>query len=112
MSDQYLVTYATDGVVGNNTSWRTPNVTTPHWAEIAFPVPVALGSAQVCSGINDGSVLTSFKVQYLSGASWLDVPGSSVAGNSTTERNVLVSSPVTSDRFRLYSDENGSHAPR
>jgi len=25
---------------------------------------------------------------------------------------VLVSSPATSDRFRLYSDENGSHAPR
>jgi hypothetical protein len=101
-----------DGVVGNNNSWRTANVTTPHWAEIAFPVPVALGSAQVYSGINDGSVLSSFKVQYLSGASWLYVPGSSVAGNSTTERNVLVSSPATSDRFRLYPDENGSHAPR
>ncbi len=105
---QYQADFATDGVVGNGNSWRTLNVTTPHWAEVAFPVPITIGSAHVYSGIDDGSVLGSFKVQYKSGASWIDAPGSARAGNTSPEVNVLFSNAVSSDHFRLYSDQDGN----
>ncbi len=105
---QYQATFATDGVVGNGNSWRSLNVTTAHWVEVSFPFLVTIRSAHVYSGINDGSVLGSFKVQYLSGTNWLDAPGSARAGNTSPEVSVLFSSAVTSDRFRLYTDDNGN----
>lgn len=104
---QYLPDFVNDGLV-NNHSWRTANVTTPHWAEIDFPVPVTIGSAHVYSGVDDGPVLVNFKIQYKSGASWLDVPGSARNGNTSSETNVIFSSPVISDSFRLYSDDNNT----
>ena len=104
---QYLAGYATDGAAGN-LSWRSANVTTAHWAEVAFPVPVTIRSAHIFCGIDDGSVPGSFKVQYFSGASWVDAPGSSRTGNTSPEVNVIFTSAVTSDRFRLYSDNDGT----
>lgn len=108
VNGQYLADSATDGVVGNANSWRTLNVTTPHWAEVVLPMPAMVRSAHVYSGIDDASVPASFRVQYFSGAGWLDAPGSSVTGNTSTEVNVIFSSTVTSDRFRLYSDVDGN----
>lgn len=108
VNGQYLAEAATDGVVGNANSWRTLNVTTAHWAEVALPVLASVVSAHVYSGIDDGSALASFKVQYFSGSGWVDAPGSSVTGNTSTEVNVIFSSTVTSDRFRLYSDVDGN----
>jgi hypothetical protein len=104
---QYLPDFVNDGLVNNN-NWRTANVTTPHWAEVDFPVAVTIRSAHVFSGVDDGSVLANFKVQYKSGASWLDVPGSTRSGNTSSETNVIFSSAVTSDSFRLYSDDNNT----
>jgi hypothetical protein len=105
---QYLAGFATDGVVGNSNSWRSDNVTTAHWAEVAFPVPVTVRSAHLYSGIDDGLVIPSFRVQYDSGTSWLDAPGSSISGNTSPEVNVIFTSSVTSNRFRLYSDVDGN----
>lgn len=105
--DVYLPDFANDGVV-NNQGWRTLNVSTPHWAEVDFPMPVTIASAQVYHGTDDGALLASFKFQYRSGASWLDVPGSARSGITLPEVNVVFSSAVTADAFRLYSDENGT----
>ncbi len=105
---QYLPDFANDGLV-NNHSWRTLNVNTPHWVEVDFPLPVTIASAHVYNGIDDGSLLSSFKLQYKSGASWLDAPGSARSGNTLSAVNVLFSNAVTSDAFRLYSDDNGTH---
>ena len=109
---QYTAAYATDGVVGNDNSWRTASVNSAHWVEVAFPISITAGSAQIYSGTNDGPALAGFKVQYFTNGNWSDVPGSSVAANTSIERNVLFSSPVTAARFRLYSDENGSQRVR
>ena len=103
---QYLPDFLTDGLVNNN-SWRTLT-TTPHWAEMDFPVPVTVASAHVYSGMDDGSVLASFKFQYKSGVNWIDVPGSSRSGNTASEVNVVFSSAVTSDAYRLYSTSSGN----
>ncbi len=107
VSSQLYAAGATDGVVGNTNRWTTTNVNTAHWAEVTFPVPVTIRSAHVYTGTDDGSVPGSFKVQYLSGASWVDAPGSALTGNTPSQVNVIVTSSVTSDSFRLYSDVDG-----
>jgi hypothetical protein len=37
----------------------------------------------------------------------VDVPGSSVTGNTATELSVVFSSATTSDQFRLYTNQDG-----
>jgi hypothetical protein len=105
----YIADYAADGVAGNENSWRSANVTGPHSAEVSLPVTITVRSAHVYLGIDDGSAPASFKVQYFSGGSWVDAPGSSVTGNTSTEVNVIFSSGVTSSRFRFYAAENNTH---
>lgn len=105
----YIADYAADGVAGNENSWRSANVTGPHTAEVSLPVTITVRSAHVYLGIDDGSAPASFKVQYFSGGTWVDAPGSSVTGNTATEVNVIFSSGVTSSRFRFYAAGNNTH---
>jgi hypothetical protein len=105
----YIADYAADGVAGNENSWRSANVTGPHSAEVSLPVTITVRSAHVYLGIDDGSAPASFKMQYFSSGSWLDAPGSSVTGNTSTEVNVIFSSGVTSSRFRFYATGNNTH---
>ncbi len=105
---QYRADFATDGVVGNTNRWVSANVNTPHWVEVEMPVPVSVRSAQVFTGLDDGSPMSSFKVQYWSGSAWVDAPGSARAGNTALQVNVIFTSTVTAERFRLYSDLDGT----
>lgn len=102
VSGQMLAAYVTDGVVGNDNRWQSGG-TGPHWAQVTFPHPVEIGSAQVFSGVDDGSAMTSFKLQYLSGSSWVDAPGASVTGNTNVDTNIVFTSPVVASAFRLYN---------
>jgi len=104
VNGQRLASYVTDGVVGNDNRWVSDS-SGPHWAQVTFPYPVQVGSAQVFSGFDDGSAITSFKLQYLSDATWVDVSGGSVTGNTNVENNLVFSSPVTSSSFRIYSTD-------
>ena len=101
VNGQRLASYVTDGVVGNDNLWQSDN-SGPHWAQVTFPFPVEIGSAQVFSGLDDGSALTSFKLQYLSSSTWVDVPGASVSGNTNVERNIVFTTPITATSFRIY----------
>ncbi len=104
---QQLAIYVTDGVVGNDNRWQSSG-SAPHWAQVVFPFPVSVGSAQVFSGVDDGLLLTAFKLQYLTNATWLDVPGTSVSGNTNVERNLIFTTPVTASAFRLYDSVDGT----
>jgi hypothetical protein len=111
----YVADLAVDGVVSNFHSFRTNNTNNPHWLEVKFPRVVAIGSAHLYLGLDNDPAqggLTAFKLQYHDGTSWADIPGASVTGNTSAERAVLFTSPVSSDRFRLHSDENGSRTIR
>jgi autotransporter-associated beta strand protein len=99
---QRYASYLTDGVAGNDNRWESGG-TAPHWAQVTFPHAVEVGSAQVFSGQDDGGAMTDFKLQYLNGITWTDVPGASVTGNTNVERNLVFTSPVTSTAFRIYN---------
>ncbi len=107
----YEPSFAVDGLVSNFNSFRTNNTNNPQWLEVSFPRPVAVGSAHLYLGRDNDPAkggLPSFKFQSHDGTGWVDVPGSAVTGNTATEREVRFATPVTSNRFRLYTDENGS----
>jgi hypothetical protein len=114
-SSTYSADFAVDGVVSNFHSFRTNHTNDAHTLELKFPRPVAIGSAHLYLGLdNDPSQggLPSFKLQSHNGSQWLDIPGASVTENTAAERAVIFTTAVTSDRFRLYSDENGSRVIR
>jgi hypothetical protein len=114
-SSTYSADFAVDGVVSNFHSFRTNNTTNPHTLEVKFPRAVAIGSAHLYLGLDNDPTqggLPSFKLQSHNGSGWIDIPGASVTGNADAERPVIFTTAVTSDRFRLYSDENGSRVIR
>ncbi len=104
----YVADYAVDGIVSNFHGWRVGGNTGPHWLELTYPRPVTLGSAHLYSGILLGTtsqVWANFRFQYHNGSAWMDIPGSTVTGNTAAERSVLFSTPVTATRFRLQGNE-------
>jgi hypothetical protein len=112
VNGQYLADYATDGVVGNLNSWRSANVNTSHWVEIALPGQETIRSAHAYLGIDEGPVPASFKFQYHNGSSWFDAPGSLVTANTAHAANVIFSSAVTASRFRFFTDADGTQRVR
>jgi hypothetical protein len=52
------------------------------------------------SAINGGSGITSFNVQYLSGATWVDVPGAQVQLNNNVRRRFTFS-PISTNAIRV-----------
>jgi hypothetical protein len=114
-SSTYSADFAVDGIVSNFHSFRTSNTSNPHTLELWFPRPVAIGSAHLYIGLDNDPAqggLPSFKLQSHNGNQWIDIPGASVTENTSAERSVIFTAAVTSDRFRLYSDENGSRVIR
>lgn len=106
-SGQRLASYVTDGVTGNDNRWQSAG-SAPHWARVDFPFPVEAGGAQIFSGVDDGQAMTTFKLQYLDDAAWVDVPGASVAGNANVEVNLVFTNPVTASSFRIYNPVDGT----
>ena len=94
-------TYLTAGFVNDNNCWVSDS-SGPHWAQVTFPLPVTVGSAQLAMGLNNASPMTVFYFQYLTNGNWVTVPGSTVTGNTNVERNVVFTSPITSTAFRVY----------
>jgi len=114
-SSTYIADFAVDGIVSNFHSFRTNDTANAHWVELRYPSAVTIGSAHLYLGLNNDPAqggLTSFKFQYHDGSSWLDIPGSIITGNADAERAVVFSSAVTADRFRLYTDEDGTRILR
>jgi hypothetical protein len=108
---QFLASYLTDGVAGNENRWQS-NGSGPHWARVDFPFPIEVGSAQVFTGFDDINAQANFKIQYLKGSSWVDAPGAVVTGNTNIERNIVFTTPVTTSKVRLEFTNPGTTSVR
>jgi hypothetical protein len=111
----YLADFAVDGIVSNYHSFRTNNTSSAKWLEVTFPRPLAIASAHLYLGLDNNPVqapLASFKFQYFNGSTWTDVAGSAVTGNTATERSVIFSAPITTNRIRLFTTDTGSRSIR
>jgi hypothetical protein len=115
VSSTYRAELALDGIASNFHAWRSGNTSGARTLEITYPRPVTLASAHVYSGILNASttqVYSSFVFQFHNGTTWVDIPGSTVTGNSQPERIIPFSAPVTSDRFRFFSNDTSNRAIR
>jgi len=112
----YEPDFAVDGLVSNFHSWRTGNQTGPHWLEVTYPQPVTVAGAQVYLGLWEtaagAQIHGNFRFQHHNGLTWVDIPGSSVTGNTQPEVNVVFTAPVTATRFRFFSTDSGSRTLR
>jgi hypothetical protein len=52
--------------------------------------------------------ITSFNVQYWTGAAWVDVPGGAVTGNTLAKRKFIFPS-ITTDRIRILINDSADH---
>jgi len=102
-----VAAYATDGIVHHDSRWVSVNDANPHWLQVTFPDALQIGSAHVYTGTDDLNPIANFSIQYKSGNSWLNVPGATVTGNTSTELNIVFSSAITASEFRLYTDDDG-----
>jgi len=102
---QFLASYVTDGRTGTFNRWQSVSGSSPHWARVDFPFPVEIGSAQVFTGTDDANPQTNFRIQYLSGTSWLDMPGGVITGNTNVERNIVFTTAVTASSFRIHTGD-------
>ncbi len=99
--------YITDGLTCNDSYWQSgPSGT--HWAQVVFPFPVPVGSAQLAMGRDTVSPPTVFWLQYLTNSTWVTVPGTTVVGNTNKEVNLVFTTPITASSFRFYDSLDGN----
>lgn len=93
-----------DGLVENNQTRWISSTTLPHHVEFTWDKPVRLGAARIVSGYNQRGVvispLTDFKLQWLDGMIWKDIPETSVTANREIGWSAVFS-PVVASSLRL-----------
>ena len=99
--------YITDGLTVNDSYWQS-GPSGAHWAQVVFPFPVPVGSVQLALGRDTASVPTVFWLQYLTNSTWVNVPGTTVVGNTNKEVNFVFSTPITAASFRFYDSIDGN----
>ena len=93
--------YITDDLTVDCDYWQS-GTSGAHWAQVVFPFPVTVGSAQLVMGRDTVVPPTVFWLQYLTNGTWMTVPGTTVVGNTNKERNLIFTAPVTAASFRFY----------
>jgi autotransporter-associated beta strand protein len=99
--------YLTDGLVTDTSSWISDN-SGPHWAQVSFPFPVTVGSAQMVMGLDNVAPPQIFQFQYLTNGTWIGISGTTVIGNTNKDVNLVFPTPVTATAFRFYDTFDGT----
>jgi autotransporter-associated beta strand protein len=99
--------YLTDGLVTDTSSWISDN-SGPHWAQVSFPFPVTVGSAQMVMGLDNVAPPQIFQLQYLTNGTWVGIAGTTVIGNTNKDVNLVFSAPATAAAFRFYDSFDGT----
>lgn len=96
--------FATDGFMAQDSRWVSDS-SGPHWLEVNLAVPMEIGSAHLYSGNTWDAAMSNAVLQYHDGSGWVDISGTSLSGNTSRIVNLAFTSPVTAQRFRLYSTD-------
>jgi hypothetical protein len=103
----------TDGAISDHSSW-TCNYSLPEkWVEIDFLKDELIGSAMVYSGSAYGVFtgpdrLRNFKLQYLDGREWRDIPGATESNCKYVQVLLEFERPVKTRKIRLLTTEEGT----
>jgi F5/8 type C domain. len=102
----------TDGDKSDASAWIADSTVNIKTVEINLSQPSTLGSAVVYTG-SDGGVYTapdrvrSFRLQYINGDSWKDIPGAVENNNKYAQVIIEFKQPVTTSRVRFVSEDKG-----
>ncbi len=93
---------AVDGRAHIGSAWQT-NTAGVNTLDIDLRVLTKIGSAHLYSGAGSILPLSDFILKYwdASTSTWLEIPGGTIAGNSTSDLVVTFSTPVTTTQIRL-----------
>ncbi|MCC7494637.1 MAG: family 16 glycosylhydrolase [Fimbriimonadaceae bacterium] len=105
LDPRYPASKANDGALGTASRWVSA-VDGPHWLQLTFPQPVALGCLQLISGWQDGtawrSIVQDFRLEYLDGTAWKPIPG---ASRAALQPNAPEAQPDLAHSFHNYALE-------
>lgn len=111
LTDSVYSTYdgskAVDGVVSDASRWLSTDSPGPHWIEIHLGASYTIGASSIYTGYGTGSAVSGFVLQSWDGYTWRDIPGTAVSGNTSVSLPQTFTSPVTTDRVRFLSTDNG-----
>ncbi|MGD7652646.1 MAG: glycosyl hydrolase, partial [Verrucomicrobiales bacterium] len=97
--------YGNDGFVTQENRWVSSG-SGPHWYEVDLAVPMEIGSAHLYSGATSTAAIADLSLQYHDGSGWVDIPGTTVSGNTLQALNLSFATPVTAQQFRLYTTDD------
>ena len=80
--------------------------------DIDLRVSTKIGSAHLYSGSTDVPPLADFVVKYWNGSTWQNIPGGTMAGNTTSDLVVPFTTPVTTSQVRLEFTNPGTTSIR
>nr|WP_281282523.1 discoidin domain-containing protein [Paenibacillus piri] len=78
----------------------------PHWLAIDLGQNYTIKSAEITTGKGSSEAVGNFKLQSWNGTAWVDIPGTSVTGNTST-KVVQMFTSVTTSNVRFCSTDNG-----
>ena len=91
--------------------WQTSTAGT-NTLDVDLRVSTKIGSAHLYSGSTGVSPLGNFDLLYWDGTAWQNIPGGSVAGNTTSDLVVPFTTPVTTSQVRLQFTNPGTTSVR
>lgn len=102
---------AVDGRVNRASMWQTSAAGT-NSLEIDLIASSKIGSAHLYSGSPSVAPLPDFVLKYWDGTAWQEIPGATVAGNSSADLALTFTTPVTTTRVRLEFINPGTTSVR
>jgi hypothetical protein len=98
---------AVDGRTHVGSTWQTTTVGV-NTLDIEMVATTKIGSAHLYSGGTGVSPLGDFTLKYWNGTSWVVVPGGAVTGNSSADRIITFTTPVSTTKVRLEFTKSGT----
>ncbi|MEO7309577.1 MAG: discoidin domain-containing protein [Chitinophagaceae bacterium] len=103
----------TDGNKSDVSTWVSDTATKEKWLEIDLGKSFEIGSAVVYSGDASGMYtsptrIKNFKLRYLSGNDWKDIPGMAEKENKYAQNFFIFKEAITTNKIRLTSNDAGA----
>lgn len=98
---------AVDGRSHVGSAWQTTTAG-GNTLDIDLVASTKIGSAHLYSGLTSASPLADFTLNYWNGSSWLAIPGATVTGNTSADRIITFTTPVTTTKVRLEFTKSGT----
>lgn len=110
----YIASYGVDGLQDNAHRWVSTNTNGPHWLAVDLGGTYTIQSSVVTSGYFDAGYgydtnpIPSWVLQSWNGSTWVDIPGTTISGNTSFSVSQTFTAPITTTKVRLYSTVNGN----